>query len=469
METQDSAVNSTPKPTHGPTTRTKASSTATETTAIATETTISDLRLSHQGDEIELLNAASDEVIRRDSDARVAVQSALEALDEGGRVLVGEGTYTIRDQAIRFPSGVSLVGESPEKSVFKLPSGVNQNAHSIMKVGSGVEDVTIRDLEIDGNESNNRDIEPFPDSPHSHGLIIHDDGDGVKPRRVTVDNIYTHDTIRSNIVLAGIDCTLTNLRLRNAATDHWLYLARAEDCSVRNVAASGFIRGGGFVFGTGGYKCVNNTLSNVDIRGTTKPPHENPLSNNDLARQFPLLFCVLRPDGEGFGNTVRNMKITAPEGEFSHRMLVAQPDSTVEGLKFIGPGGYTRNVLQVGAAMQGADAPGSVISNVNIKITGKGPLSNRPIIESFANDVTVSTVTIADMVDNHYGVSVSGEYRSITDNTFRDIEVDTTNAALLVDGSENPVTNLTIDSLTDINDSGTHIKGDVTFAEKDIN
>lgn len=430
---------------------------------------ISEVRVSHDGSEIEVIDQQNQEVLYKYNSAGEGLQTAIDEIDGNGTVTIGEGTYVIGDGAIQLASDISLIGEGSSKPVLQLADGLHQEAHSVLWVGAGVSDVTIRNIEIDGNESNNRQIEPFPDSPHGHGLGIHGDGNGEKPKRISVENIHSHDTIRSNVLLGGVDCTLEDLELENAATDHWVYLARAEECELKDITASGFTRGGGVVFGTPGYQCTNNTVSNIVISDAKKPPHENPQPNNELSRKYPLIVCIFRPDGDGYQNTLKNVQIDAPAGDFSHRVVVGQPDTTIEDLDFAGPVGYTPNVLQLGVPVEDSSIEGSVVDSATFEITDHtGPHTNPPIIASFSSDVHVSNCEINGTGQSHPGVSISGIHRHIEGNEFHNIDVRTDESALIVDGTVNPITDLSISGFSDVNGAGTDLSGEIEFSEKDI-
>jgi hypothetical protein len=150
-----------------------------------------------------------------DEEATTVIQQAIDALDAGA-ILVKQGEYRVGPEEIRLDSNVRLVGEGRGATTLKLKGGINgrrgEIRSSILHVGETVSNVTIANLEIDGNESNNRDVPPYPMSPHHHGIVIHGSGSQVpedrKPSNVAVRNVSVHDTVRSNVVLAGRDCVL---------------------------------------------------------------------------------------------------------------------------------------------------------------------------------------------------------------------------------------------------------------------
>lgn len=429
------------------------------------------IQISITDEVITAVDATTDEEFQRGNDARTIIQAGIDRLEDGGTVSLEAGTYVIDGGEILIRSDITLLGEGPRETVLKRADGLNEEAQNVIRIGGDpidVADVEIRDLEIDGNESNNRSIQPYPESPSAHGLLIHAEG-------VTVDNLYIHDSIRSNIVLLGSDCRLTNLELANAATDHWIYLASAEDCVIEDVHASGFVRGG-LTFGTDGESCRNNTLSNIVLEGAAEPPFEDQLPSDPLQARYPLIVCVFRNAlGEAYGNTIKNLRIGPPADDgFSQQIVIAQRDSTIQNLEFVGPAGFNHNVLQIGGPWEGGAAPGTEISNVNFDLTHEGPvtddgpLANPSIIKSYSGDVTLEDVTIKEAVDQHAGVSITGQHHTISNTTLRDFTVRSHEKALTIDGTTNPVRDLVIEDFRDNEEAGIETRGDVSFASKDI-
>lgn len=429
---------------------------------------ISNVQIETDDEVTRALAVEFDEVIIEDVNVQSAIQKAIDGVGFGGTVEIMAGTYYIEDSPLRISEGVTLLGQGPGETVFKLPNGVHQDAHSILEVTSGADDVTIRDLEIDGNEANNRDIEPFPDSPHSHGLLIHESRDGVKPKRTTVENIYIHDTIRSNIVLAGIDCTIDTAKLANSATDHWLYLARAEQCSVNNIRASGFAREG-IVFSTSGHKAVDNTISDLVIEDAKRTPFDEAVGRENLDAIAPLGPIVFRPDGEGRGNIIRDVEIRPPEDDISHMVRVNQPDAKIEGLTITGPVGYTHAVISAGNSTTFDSLAGTTISGVTLNVESSGDRDfNTALFDISRSDIVIEDVTVNQKVDDFFGFRIAARHGPISDCEIRNVDMRSGREAVFVDGNEYAVTNLAIGDFRDHLDSGVNTQGDVEFDTKTI-
>ncbi len=428
------------------------------------ERDVSMVRIQRDGEVVRAVTAESETLLTEDTNARRAIQEAIQTVGPGGTVDVTGGTYLIEDRPVRVTERVTLAGRGPGQTVFTLPDGLHQEAHTVVAVRSGDDDVTIRDLEIDGNEANNREIEPFPDAPHSHGLTIHESREGVKPKRATVENVHVHDTIRSNIVLGGIECTIDSAVLANSAVDHWLYFARAERCTARNIRASGFAREG-VVFSTPGYTAVDNTVSGLVIENARRTPFDEAAGRENLEAIAPLSPIVFRPDGEGRGNTIKNVEIRPPQDDLSHRVRVQQPETTIEGLTITGPVGYTPNVIEVGNPATDVSVEGTTISDVKLDVeTAKTLFPGHALFDIHKSDVEIEGVSVPEKVEKFIGFRIKAINRPISNCTIRDVEMRSGLEALFINGRDHPVTDLVVEEFRDVLDSGIVTKGDVEYA-----
>lgn len=428
------------------------------------ERDVSTVRIQHDGEVVQAVTAESETLVTEDTNARRAIQKAIQTVGPGGTVDVMGGTYLIKDRPVRVTDGVTLAGRGPGETVFTLPDGLHQEAHTVVAVRSGDDDVTIRDLEIDGSEATNREIEPFPDAPRSHGLMIHESREGVKPERATVENVHIHDTVRSNIVLGGIECSIDSAVLANSAVDHWLYFARAERCTARNIRASGFAREG-VVFSTPGYTAVDNTVSGLVIENARRTPFDEAAGRENLEAIAPLSPIIFRPDGEGRGNTIRNVEIRPPKDNLSHRVRVQQPETTIEGLTITGPVGYTPNIIEVGNPATDGSIEGTTISDVTLDVeTAETRFPRHALFDIYKSDVEIEGVSVREEVEEFFGFRIKAIDRPISNCAIRDVEIRSGREALLVDGRDHPVTELVVEEFRDVLDSGVVTKGDVEYA-----
>lgn len=390
------------------------------------------------------------------ADATRVIQSAIDDLD-GGRVFVRAGEYAIGGRGIALRSNVELVGEGRGATVLRLKDDINgrrgEVSSTVLNVGQTVENVVIADLEVDGNESGNREVPPYPMSPHHHGIRIHGHEPQVpeveKPSNVTVRNVAVHDTVRSNVVLAGRNCALENLWLSNSATDHWLYAAGATHCDIRGVHASGFARTSGIVFGVGERRCYGNTLSDVTIADVARTPYPNE-QGPGFAGEFPVrAFTMRTSSGNAHDNTVRDLDIWIPDAPAGSSVAVLQPDTRVENLSYRGPTGFG-GILTVHPA-----GAGTTIDGVDVEITGRGRGGMRGMVTVSAPDVTVEDARIdAPEIESIPGVFLGEGPEPLARVALRDVRVAAGGPALEVNRGEYGVPNLVVDSFFDLEDSG---------------
>ncbi|HET7629790.1 MAG TPA: right-handed parallel beta-helix repeat-containing protein, partial [Candidatus Saccharimonadales bacterium] len=104
--------------------------------------------------------------------ADAKIQAAINALPaQGGTVYLMEGTYTI-DTNITLPSNVTLAG-SGEATIIKFKNSVGAGTFYALTNSGSVTNITIRDLQLDGNKSNNA-----TGSPTMMGIRLSSAGSG---------------------------------------------------------------------------------------------------------------------------------------------------------------------------------------------------------------------------------------------------------------------------------------------------
>lgn len=392
----------------------------------------------------------------RGSPASEVIQSAISDLDAGAIYIIA-GEYEIGAKGIRLQSNIRIVGEGRGATILKLRDGINgrrgEIASKVLSVGQNVENVTIADLEIDGNESGNRDVPPYPMSPHHHGIVIHGDEAQVpedeKPANVTVRNVSVHDTVRSNIVLAGRNCELHNLWLANSATDHWLYLGGATNCNISGVHASGFARTSGIVFGVGERRAYGTTLSDVTISNLARTPYPNE-QGPGFAGEYPVRAITMRKSsGNAHDNTVRNLRIRIPDAESGSAIAILESNTRLQNLTYRGP------TAQGGILTMDPAAEETSVTGADILITKDGRGEMRGIISMTAPDVTLSDVRIdAAGIGESPGIYIAEGPRPTARAVLRDVRVSSAGPALRVNRGEYGVPGLVVDSLFDRKDRG---------------
>ncbi len=159
------------------------------------------------------------------------INAAIRRLPEaGGTVLLMEGTYDIRKVSgelggvILDRSRVILAGQGPST---RLVQASGQNTNVIRIIGSGVGDVTIRDMHVDANRDENTQGRGDPDVSHDRfefcgikaycqrpgesGAEMHHD--------ITIRNTIVTDAHRLGIMLEGRNMKVVDNRLGNAGSD----------------------------------------------------------------------------------------------------------------------------------------------------------------------------------------------------------------------------------------------------------
>jgi len=123
-------------------------------------------------------------------DEEVIYQAMEDLPDHGGKVVLLDGTYNINSGIPIRKSNVELVGVG-HSTVIRLGDGANDN---IIKIGdtTTVRNITIRDLQIDGNKANQTE------SGYPGIVVINSDCENI-----AVINCYIHDVNGDGILLKG--------------------------------------------------------------------------------------------------------------------------------------------------------------------------------------------------------------------------------------------------------------------------
>ncbi len=475
--TTDSSTNSptshgSTQTTKPPTTRTRTPTTTeltteTPTTTEAktetstTTTSASDLiTVTKSGGRIRAQHGENGEEVASEDDARTVIQRAIHSVRGGGTVRLSAETFELRQSTLVVNSEIDLVGAGVGETVLKLADGVNKDAVPHVAFAPSASGARLADIEIDGNESNNRSIESFPNHPAAHGILLNGTDN-------SIENVAVHDTIASNLVVNGKRCTVQNVRLANSAADHWLYVTDAEHCTISDVTAGGFARGSGIVFSVTDRTCRHNTLSNVTISGATTTPmqHDNP----GIRGRFPVFAVNLRDVGTAKDNTISNLSISNSNQPYGHQVLVAQPATTLEKVSYTGPIGGWRSFLRIGSPKRGS--AGTSISDVTVEPTAlvERGASTPCVVRSASSDVTLSNIDVTGCNGaNLRGVVFDGEHRQVQNNTLADSSLETEGPVVVADGTTHPVTGIEIEDVEDVTGSGIRTKGDTSLSSKDL-
>ena len=149
----------------------------------------------------------------------------------GGTVLLMEGTYDIRrvegtlGGVLIERSNVTLAGQGPATRLVQAPA---QDTNVIRIIGSGVGDITIRDLYVDANRDENSAGAGDPNISHDRfefcGIKAWRQAPGGEPAAedchdITIRNCQVHDAHRLGIMLEGRNLRVLDNVLGNAGSD----------------------------------------------------------------------------------------------------------------------------------------------------------------------------------------------------------------------------------------------------------
>lgn len=149
----------------------------------------------------------------------------------GGTVLLMEGTYDVRrvegtlGGVLIERSNVTLAGQGPATRLVQAPA---QDTNVIRIIGSGVGDITIRDLYVDANRDENSAGAGDPNISHDRfefcGIKAWRQAPGGEPAAedchdITIRNCQVHDAHRLGIMLEGRNLRVLDNVLGNAGSD----------------------------------------------------------------------------------------------------------------------------------------------------------------------------------------------------------------------------------------------------------
>jgi len=136
------------------------------------------------------------------TDAATVIQAAIDALTEGGLIILRRGIYALTS-CIRVSKGIHLLGE--KGAVLRVDDGAQSstNPFNILEVTG--DNVTVENLELDGNAASNPNLagttpDPPPANPNIQSGIVFFSG-----RNGEIVNCYLHDLWNAGIWLAALD------------------------------------------------------------------------------------------------------------------------------------------------------------------------------------------------------------------------------------------------------------------------
>lgn len=253
-------------------------------------------------------------------DDQTGIEDAIAAAEPGDYIFLKQGTYVVDNPYIAIDKEVHIRGWG--QVVVRLQDNLtfDQSSQSVFEVVEGGDFSSIKNIEINGNASNNT-FSSHPDSPFSHGLRV-GGRNGYAVEGVVVESVRIRDTIRSGLVVTARNSSFRDLWIADSATDHHIYLAGSQNCYIENVWIRGTARISSIVFGTSGKVCKDSTIKNVDIRNLAAP-------QNDDA---PNIAAIFRQTGEVGNNTLKNLVVRNVDNSFGSRIVVNQPYTTLENV-----------------------------------------------------------------------------------------------------------------------------------------
>lgn len=323
----------------------------------------------------------------------------------------------------------------------------------------------VRNVECDGNLANNSS---FTDRQHRQGINLHkvkidSSGNpvaGVRPERCTVRNVYAHDTIASNAVIAGVDCSAEDLWLHESGDDHWLYLPGSKDNHISNVWCSGAARTEGITIGP---DAIGTTLENVHISNVNHTAVGGTLSKIIHARD-----PATGGDADARDNTLKNITIEVSDPDEESYVEIESP-LTIENMRWEGAmNSSAGQILRVWPS-----ASGSTFDGIDINLTGgtAGGQSVIPAIYDTGSDgVSYRGITIKDNASNYglRGYFISDQDAPLNRMVISDFDIDVGSAAFRISGDSTTdgVSELTIQNGTATGGVGTYdVSGAVTPAD----
>lgn len=329
------------------------------------------------------------------SDSEADWQTTIDEVSAGGggTVVPKPGTYLVDSSMLTVKSDVTLDGLSVGVATFKLADSTDSSRPSVIGVEPGATDWGIKNIEVDGNQANNPNATMELTQPH--GIEVEDTANNNRPERGVLENIYSHDCVRSCVILAGKDIDARNLWLENSWKDHALYLARSVDSSVKNVWASGFFDRGAIVIGGNAYQTINNTVESVWIGNVSDPPGGSYNSSVEFQHQS---------DSDDYNNTLKDVTVDLTGYSEGVRLFIHQPDVTVEGYCQTGPVANTPIINMTN------NAPRATVSDVRVDITQSNRGSTGYFCRMLGNDQTLEDYhfEVQDSTTDYRGVSLDG-------------------------------------------------------------
>ncbi len=274
------------------------------------------------------------------------INRAIESLPEaGGTVMLAEGTYDIRKVEGRLGgviigrSNVTLAGQG---SATKLILAPEQETNVVRIIGSGVHDVTIRDLWVDQNRDKNPLGEGDPNVSHARfefcgikGYFREPGGpSGDVLHNITVERCTVLNARRLGIMLEGRNLKVLNNRLGNAMSDSvelltgpGIIMGNYAEITGRTHVAFGSDRGNNIIM-------ANNVLhvmpdGDIDIGFRSWSDSERHVISNNVIMMEPGGKLGRAMDVRGYGAVVTGNNVKGNSAEERLPLVISGGDTLV--------------------------------------------------------------------------------------------------------------------------------------------
>jgi len=151
------------------------------------------------------------------TDAATVIQAAIDALTEGGLIVLRRGIYNLTN-CIRVSKAIHFLGE--EGAILRVDDGAQNstNPFNILEVNG--DKAKIENIELDGNTTSNSNfagttLDPAPANPNIQSGIVVRSGQNVE-----ISNCYIHDTWNAGIWLAATDGDVVGSEIASCQIEH---------------------------------------------------------------------------------------------------------------------------------------------------------------------------------------------------------------------------------------------------------
>lgn len=360
----------------------------------------------------------------------VPINSAIQQLTSGGVIWFKEGTFDNCDSIVVDKNNIIFQGSGQRKTILKLKASFD----AAKKFSDGFiqvtgTDVTIRDLEIDGNAANQTKI----DHGTSDAVAIINGIESEDAHRLVIDNVYIHDFTETCIFATGCDYgKILNSTIEDGfwngitlgwGTQHWVVDKCIVQGSTPVLGDSSSIGDVGIALYGRYHRVTNNLIKNIvgargydnSRAGISLEFSSDGTDLNEAARPAGMFISNNRFEGSGMTSGVANNGL----GSGSKSCIITNNyfDSCKYAINFWGDSAkitdnkiyaYQIGSYTYGIYIQEGDYNFVSTNEVIVPTTGSG---NYPIliVENGSDGANYNTVTNNTLIGGtYYSIGVSG-------------------------------------------------------------